>query len=69
MKLADYVKRLDAHDWHYSYSDDPRVFWPGEKERNELLSLSKISPEHREFFENRRAHANDKSVVLKELPQ
>lgn len=49
--LDAYIKRLQAHDWHYERSDDPRVFKAGQAAR----------------FALEREAAGDRSGVLGEL--
>lgn len=69
MTLAEFARKLDAHDWHYSFSDDSRVFAAGEKSLGELRRIAMESPQHHALFLNRRARAWDKTIPLMEVPQ
>ena len=41
MNLRQFKERLAKHDWHYSSSDDDRVYERGLAEENALKSLMK----------------------------
>ncbi len=38
--LKEYIKALENHDWHYSYSDDHQVYMSGSNTRHELKKLA-----------------------------
>lgn len=50
ISTGDYWQALSQHDWHYSYSDDPRVYRAGSARESELEAASKLSPEHAEMW-------------------
>jgi hypothetical protein len=58
MKLPEYYDALKNHDWHYQYSDDHRVYLAGERERSNLLSHARRSPEHQKLYQEFRAYTN-----------
>jgi hypothetical protein len=55
--LDHYKQLLKAHDWHYAYSDDHRVWLKGEKERNELLKLANTLDPKLELYNQARKEA------------
>ncbi len=38
--LKQYLKALEAHDWHYSYSDDHAAYMKGINEKHILRNLA-----------------------------
>lgn len=46
MKLCEYYKELEKHDWFYRMTDDHRVWQIGKKASARIVRLSKGSPEH-----------------------
>ena len=39
-KLQEYKKKLEAHDWYYSWSDDNRVWRSGETNLKHLMEIA-----------------------------
>ena len=48
--LDDYKKLLESHNWKALDSKDPKIRENGTIERNNLLRIAYISPEHRRAF-------------------
>jgi len=39
--LEDFQSKLESFDWHYPMTDDPRVYWNGERSEQELKDIAK----------------------------
>lgn len=50
MKIEDYKKELENHDWFYGMSEDSNVYKRGQYAYNKLLELASISPQHTILF-------------------
>lgn len=50
MDIKEFDRRLQAHDWHYSFSDDRNVYRRGDDDRLELEKISQESPQHDRLF-------------------
>jgi len=40
--LKGYIKALENHDWHYSYTDDHQVYMKGLSEKDNIRKLAMI---------------------------
>lgn len=50
MKISEYYKLLNAHDWYYCFSDDSSVASKGYIVSNRLRELATLSPAHAELY-------------------
>jgi hypothetical protein len=51
VSLADYIAMVSNHDWHYDWSDDPRVYDRGKAQWDELKRLAKENPEFKNVLQ------------------
>lgn len=52
VSLREFYSMLENHDWYFDWSDDMRVYRAGKESLNKLISLSQVSPKHRELFQD-----------------
>ena len=60
ISLYSYYKMLEAHDWYYDFSDDPRVFRAGQGALGKLQTIAKQSQEHLALFNAYKTYVNKK---------
>lgn len=56
MKLREFYRLLDAHDWLYQYADDPGAYRNGAFNEAHLERISTQSDEHLMLFDAFRNH-------------
>ena len=44
MKIAEYFKELEKHDWYYNYSDDHSVWRKGNENTKRLQAIAQEQP-------------------------
>ncbi len=56
ISLLEFYKKLESHDWFYSYSDDHSAWRCGDAAESKLQLLAKQSPEHQALFNGFKKH-------------
>lgn len=68
VSLSDYWQMLDRHDWYFDYIDDYYSWSRANKEHEQLLSITKQSPEHDALYYAMKAHRFDRTGPLPPQP-
>lgn len=68
MNIKEYDRQLNAHDWHYSFSDDIKVYRHGSDFDGQLEAAARLSPQHQMLWEAYRVHRGQRTPKLTDQP-
>lgn len=59
MRLREFYRRLEAHDWWHRMSDSHSVYQRGEQDLRELKVISRESRKHDSLFKRFEGHVRE----------